>query len=294
MFVGPWSNEREQAVYCTPPFPWVLIVFVIILLLVSLFCMCAMVYGSCTWYSDKLVMIKKIQGGLDSREIPPVVGLNTAQPQAEYELKQVSLHTEDYLDSDLDDCQGKVLLRTHKNSSSSSQDSGVSSQAPDSPIRQSGVPSVVSGYISMGAPSAPQSPVSVLGKEPMLGSSPQGVSDLGYSRVGQMDTSSSSSYVPFTAIRPVQSHSSPGYISLGQVSELVFHPDHVPAAYSRVGVMEHGSKHRLDLGIAGVARLENDLQVTSEDSSKAEKLARINIDNKMVTFSRENRDFTFV
>jgi len=291
LFVGPWSTEQEQAVYCTPPLPWVLIVLVATLLPVSLLCMCAMVYGSCTWYTEKLAMIKKIQGGLDSRDIPPVVGQNIVPLQAEYELDQVFPNMEDYLDSDLDDCQGRVLLRTHKNSSSSSQDSGVSSQAPSSPTRQtnSGVPSVVSGYISMGATSVPQSPVSLLGKNPIPGGSPQGVPDLGYSRVGHLDTSNS--YVPFTAIRPVQIDSSPGYISLGQVSELMLQPEQATAAYSRVGVLGHGSKHRLDLSIAGVTRLEE--EVTSAEISKV-KPTRPSLDNKVVSFSRENRDFTFV
>jgi len=270
-FVGPWSVEQVQPVYCSPPLPWVMIVLVATLLPVCLLCLCATVYGSCSWYREKLAMIKKIQGGLDSREIGPVGHIVAPQVRAEYELGRLPAHTDDYNDSDMEEGLNTVLLRTHKNSSSSSQDSGVSSQPPASPcspcqqvpIRQTdSIPSVVSGYISMGVSSPPQSPVSVLGKEL------EEVPGPGYCRVGHLDQEHPRlSYVPFTAIRPVQKDNSPGYISLGQVSELVLQPSQASAAYSRVGVVDRPcAKHGVTMldtspstiTIPGVARLEEE------------------------------------
>jgi len=281
IFTGPWSDQTVQAVYCTPALPWVMLVLGTTLILVIVLCLAATLYCSCSWYMAKKVMIKKIGRGLDNREIVPVV----IPPTAEHELGQLQAH----YDSELEDGQCTVLLRTHKNSASS-DDSGVCSLPPASPphpgytrgdsgvsgmsgcsrqdsggsdslgyTRQdSGVSGVArytrqsnslaseaSGYISMGLPSAPQSPVAA--------SSP------GYCVVGQAE---SQAYVPLTTIKQINSQTSPGYVSLGQVRdrELVLQPVQphlVSGAYSRVG-KEAVCTGCTGPGMPGVARLKEE------------------------------------
>ena len=50
---------------------------------------------------------------------------------------------------------------------------------------------------------------------------------------------SKSSYVPFTAIQKVTKNCSPGYISIGQIPDLVVKPDLLREGYSKITCSEH-------------------------------------------------------
>jgi len=305
VFTGPWSEQTVQPVSCTPVLPWAMLVLVLGTTLVVVLAVCACVYCSCSWFREKKDMIKKIGGELDSREIAVVP---PPEEMFEYELQP---HQE-YVEPDLEEGQYTVLLRTHKNSSSST-DSGVSSQPPASPpgysredsgvsgmsgvseqerempgytgqdrgvsafTRQtSSIPSVGSvGYISMGESSAPQSPVS----------------GPGYSVVGHVEPASQD-YVPFTAIRQVKKQNHPGYISLG----LVLQPDLVSGAYSRVEARA---------SMPGVTRLEEEKYKApepdlSESDTRKLRLPRDSLETVVMSSTAElskcphPRDITYV
>ena len=136
----------------------------------------------------------------------------------------------------------------------------------------------------MGDTSVPQSPVSVLGKAEQAGP--------GYAVVGHMDQSASQDYVPFTAMK----QNYPGYISLGQVSELVLQPDLVSGAYSRVGTSAI---------MPGVTRLEEENykapeQDLSESDTRKAKPPRDSLETVVMSSTKElskcphARDFTYV
>eukprot|EP00091_Calanus_sinicus_P000277 TRINITY_DN10211_c0_g1_i1.p1 TRINITY_DN10211_c0_g1~~TRINITY_DN10211_c0_g1_i1.p1 ORF type:complete len:160 (-),score=43.91 TRINITY_DN10211_c0_g1_i1:246-656(-) len=136
----------------------------------------------------------------------------------------------------------------------------------------------------MGLSSAPQSPASALGKSEQSGSTGPG-----YSVVGHVE-SSSQDYVPFTAIRQVNKQNLPGYISLGQVSELVLQPVLVSGAYSRVGAKA---------SMPGVTRLEEEKYKAPEELSET-RLPRDSLETVVKSSTAEHskcpqpRDITYV